>query len=75
MKLPILSGRELISFLSKKGFLISRQKGSHVIMKKYLVDSVLITVVPMHNKIDHGTLISILKQTQVSRDELEKEFG
>jgi predicted RNA binding protein YcfA (HicA-like mRNA interferase family) len=75
MKLPILSGRELISFLSKKGFLISRQKGSHVIMKKYLVDSVLITVVPMHNKIDPGTLISILKQTQVSRDELEKEFG
>jgi len=74
MKLPILSGKELINFLSKKGFVICRQKGSHIILKKRTINSVLITVVPLHEKLDVGTLISIMKQTQITREEIESEF-
>jgi predicted RNA binding protein YcfA (HicA-like mRNA interferase family) len=32
-KLPVVSGREVIKYLTKKGFVISRQKGSHVVVK------------------------------------------
>jgi predicted RNA binding protein YcfA (HicA-like mRNA interferase family) len=34
MKLPIISGKEVIKFLSKKGFYIDGQKDSHIKMKK-----------------------------------------
>jgi predicted RNA binding protein YcfA (HicA-like mRNA interferase family) len=74
MKLPIISAKELIKFLSKKGFAVSRQKGSHVIMKKILGNEILITVIPLHEKIDTGTLLSIMKQAQVTREEILAEF-
>jgi predicted RNA binding protein YcfA (HicA-like mRNA interferase family) len=45
MKLPILKGQELISFLLYLGFKIIRQKGSHVRLK--YPDS-RITTVPVH---------------------------
>ena len=34
MKLPRLSGREVIKILAKVGFKIARQKGSHIILIK-----------------------------------------
>lgn len=34
MKLPRLSGHEVIKFLSKLGYKIARQKGSHIILTK-----------------------------------------
>ena len=39
MKLPRLSGREVIKILSKQGFKVSRQKGSHIILVKELKQS------------------------------------
>ncbi len=74
MKLPVLSAKELIQFLSKKGFIITRQKGSHLIMKKIIESKVLVTVVPLHDKIDNGTLLAIMKQTETKREEIEEYF-
>ncbi|MBI1935550.1 type II toxin-antitoxin system HicA family toxin [Candidatus Woesearchaeota archaeon] len=34
MKLPRLSGREVIKILAKQGFHAARQKGSHIILVK-----------------------------------------
>jgi predicted RNA binding protein YcfA (HicA-like mRNA interferase family) len=45
MKLPILKGQELISFLIYLGFSIIRQKGSHVRLKH---NDTRITTVPVH---------------------------
>jgi predicted RNA binding protein YcfA (HicA-like mRNA interferase family) len=71
-RLPDLSGAELVKALQKAGFVILRQKGSHVAMEKVDPGVVRRTVVPMHREIARGTLHDILKQTGLTRDELRK---
>lgn len=71
-KLPILSGKKLIKILSRKGFEVVGIKGSHARLKKKTNEEVIVTVIPLHKKLDVGTLWGILKQTKTSREELEK---
>ena len=56
-KLPRLSGKEVIKALSQVGFVLARQKGSHVIMKKETPEGTIATVVPNHKEVDKGTLL------------------
>ncbi|MBU1186688.1 MAG: type II toxin-antitoxin system HicA family toxin [Acidobacteria bacterium] len=65
-RLPVLSGKELIKLLSKADFQIVRQKGSHV----SLVKGQFKTIVPLHDELAKGTLLGILKQCGLSREEL-----
>ncbi|KHO48262.1 MAG: hypothetical protein QT00_C0001G0276 [archaeon GW2011_AR5] len=67
MKLPVVSGKETIKALSKIGYYIRDQKGSHVHMRHPIKRPL---TVPMHNEIDRGTLRAILKAAEIS----EKEF-
>ena len=67
-KLPRLSGKEVIKSLSKIGFEIIRQKGSHVIMKKKTSEGEIATIVPNHKEIDKGTLIEIIRQAKLTRE-------
>lgn len=66
MKLPRLSGREVIKVLSKKGFEMIRQKGSHVFLRH---NDGRTTVVPNHREIDKGTLLEIIRQAGLTRNE------
>lgn len=68
-KLPRLSGKELIKILSKKGFNSIRQRGSHVFLIKETPEAKKTTVVPLHDEIDKGTLLEILRQTGITREE------
>lgn len=69
VKLPVISGYELIKILTKHfGFRTLRQKGSHVTLTN---DIVFITV-PLHDELDKGTLNSILKDADISREEFLK---
>jgi predicted RNA binding protein YcfA (HicA-like mRNA interferase family) len=70
MKLPVLSGKELIKILANEGFEIVSRKGSHVRMKKYCCGKALVTVVPLHKNLDAGTLLAILRQCELSREKL-----
>ena len=70
MKLPMLSGRELIKILHKIGFQPIRQKGSHVILIKETINKRITTVVPLHNEIDKGTLLEIIRQAGLKRESL-----
>jgi predicted RNA binding protein YcfA (HicA-like mRNA interferase family) len=63
--LPHISGAEAIRALQKLGFVIARQKGSHVILRRGSTGC----VVPNHKEIKIGTLSSVLKQAGVSTDE------
>ena len=63
--LPHISGAETIRALQKLGFVIVRQKGSHVILRRGSTGC----VVPNHKEIKIGTLSSVLKQAGVSADE------
>ena len=61
MKLPRLSGREVVKILAKKGFRPIRQKGSHIILVKELETGKKAVVVPNHQEIDKGTLLEIIR--------------
>lgn len=69
-KLPVVSGRKLIRALNRLGFVIVRQKGSHVFIQKG-EDT---TVVPLHKEIKKPTLKKILKQANVSLEDLLKKL-
>jgi predicted RNA binding protein YcfA (HicA-like mRNA interferase family) len=62
-KLPVLSGKELIKFLQKQGFVVVRQKGSHVSLQK----EELKIIVPLHEELAKGTLLGILRQCGIAR--------
>ena len=64
-KLPRISGRECIKALEKLGFHQTRQRGSHVVMKREFSGC----VVPLHKEIKIGTLSGILKQASVDPEE------
>jgi len=68
-KLPIVRPKEVISLLQKIGFVVIRQKGSHIQLKK---GNLLVTV-PLHNKdLKSETLKSILRQAKISVEKFEK---
>jgi len=63
--LPRLSGREAIRALERLGFVVKRQRGSHVVLRRGPVGC----VVPDHKELKTGTLAGVLKQAGVSVEE------
>lgn len=69
-KLPALTPRQIIKILERKGFVLDRVKGSHHIY--YHPDTKRRVIVPLHKRdLPKGTLLSILQQAGIERDELE----
>ena len=64
-KLPIVSGSEVIRALQRLGFIVLRQRGSHVILRRGSQGC----VVPDHREVKTGNLAGLLKQAVVSVDE------
>ena len=51
-KLPKLSGREIVKILVEKfEFEVVRQRGSHVVLRKFKDGEKIVTVVPMHREV------------------------
>jgi predicted RNA binding protein YcfA (HicA-like mRNA interferase family) len=69
-RLPVISGREMVRLLSKIGFAIVGRKGSHVRLKRRRGKEILIVIVPMHHELARGTLRSILRQANLTVDDL-----
>ena len=64
--------KNLLKLLEKRGFYISRQAGSHLILHSDKDKTRRITL-PYHNKdLKQGTLNSILKQAGIERKEVVK---
>lgn len=70
-KIKYISGKELIKILESFGFVISRQKGSHIILKRIISDGEQVILIPNHVTIDRGTLHSIYKKLLLYLDESE----
>jgi len=67
-KLPSLKPREVIRTFEKIGYVVDRQKGSHVIL--YYPDKGRRVVIPMHMKdLPKGTLLAIIKQAGLTKEE------
>jgi len=60
--LPVVSGAEVVRALKYLGFVVARQRGSHIVMRKGSQGC----VVPDHREIKTGTLGGLLKQAGVS---------
>jgi len=73
-KLPRLSGHDVVKILKKFGFLKVRQKGSHIMLIKEIKKGKIGCVVPMHDELETGTLLGILRQAKISREEFFKEL-
>ncbi|MBI5036163.1 type II toxin-antitoxin system HicA family toxin [Candidatus Micrarchaeota archaeon] len=77
MVLSIASGKEVLRLLLKQGFIIVRQRGSHVQLVKQLIDKTIRVTVPIHGSRDlpPSVMRSIIKQAGYTVDELVKLFG
>ncbi len=70
-RLRTLSGREACRILERHGFVEVRRRGSHVVMQRRLVGSTLTVPVPDHPELRTGTLLSIIRQSGIPRNEFE----
>ena len=72
-KLRKISGEKLLKILCNKfDFIVCRQRGSHVVIKKEIGVEKIGTVIPMHPELKIGTLKAILRQARISEEELSK---
>jgi len=71
-KLPVLSANDVIKLLHKFGFIVYRQSGSHIHL--WHEERKLLVTVPNHRELAKGTLISILKQAKIEREEFLAEL-
>lgn len=72
MKLPQISGAELIKILHKFGFKITRQRGSHIRLEKKTDKEIIKLTIPLHSKLKKGTLLSIRKASKIKEEDLEE---
>ncbi len=66
-KLPIISGETCIKALKKIGFVVYRQRGSHITLVRE--NPACQVTVPNHCTIAKGTLRSIIRQVGLDVDE------
>ncbi|MDO8751405.1 MAG: type II toxin-antitoxin system HicA family toxin [Dehalococcoidia bacterium] len=68
MRLPALTGADIVGALSKAGFVVVRQRGSHMVLTHEDGRS---TVVPVHRgeTIGRGLLSKILRDADMTREE------
>ena len=76
-KLRVLSGKEVVKILSRFGFEVVSQKGSHIKLRRISPDGAKQTLtVPLHDELDRGTLKAIIRQASrfIPEEELKPYF-
>lgn len=68
-RLPVVTGRELARAFGKLGYVLDRQKGSHMVLRRGEPPYRRL-VIPDHKEIAKGTLRAILRQAGVDVEEL-----
>ncbi|MDG7008041.1 MAG: type II toxin-antitoxin system HicA family toxin [Nitrososphaerota archaeon] len=67
-KLPVVSGVKTVKALSKVGFVVDHQTGSHMILRHRVEPHRRITV-PNHRELAKGTLRAIINDAGLSIEE------
>ena len=70
MKLPLLSGRQVLTALTRLGFVEVHRKGSHVKMRH---DDGRVIVFPFHDEVDRYTLKGALRDADIEIADFLKE--
>ena len=63
--LPRVSGAQTIRALERLGFVVARQRGSHVVLRRGASGC----VVPNHRELKTGTLAGVLKQAGITAEQ------
>ncbi len=71
-KVPSVNYGQVIKALRRNGWVVVRQKGSHVRLHKHTSEKTLKLTVPAHKPIKRSTLSHILKQANLSVDKFMK---
>ena len=66
-KLPVLFGAACVKALQRAGFVVLRQRGSHIVL--YRAQPPAQVVVPDHRELDRGTLRSIVHHAGLNVEE------
>lgn len=66
--MPVVSGREVVKALSKIGYVLDRQRGSHLILRQQTPPHRRLTV-PDHKEVAKGTLRAIIRQAGLTIEE------
>ena len=72
-RLPVVSGREVISAFERAGWNVSRREGSHVILTKAGISVTL--SVPDHREVRRGTLRSLIRKAGLTVEEFVLLLG
>jgi predicted RNA binding protein YcfA (HicA-like mRNA interferase family) len=67
-KVPSLGYEQVINALRRDGWLVVRQRGSHIRLQKRIADETLKIIIPAHRPIKRSTLSHILKQARLELD-------
>lgn len=72
MKLPRISGWDVVRKMKRAGYLVVRQRGSHVRVEKLIDGTIRKITVPMHDELKPGALHKILRDAELSLEEFSK---
>ena len=70
--LPRISGRDCVKVLVKVGFVVRRQQGSHIILRR--TEPFTQLVVPDHKEPDRGTLRAIIRQAGFTVEQFNEQL-
>jgi len=70
-RIPSLGYEKIIRALQRDGWVIIRQRGSHIRLHKHIGREVLKITVPAHSPVKRSTLAHILKQARLTQEEFE----
>jgi predicted RNA binding protein YcfA (HicA-like mRNA interferase family) len=65
--LPVVSGREVVRVFESFGWIVARQRGSHIIMIK--AGEIVTLSIPDHREVARGTLRSLIRSANLTLDE------
>ena len=70
-KVPSLGYDRVVRALRRDGWVVIRQRGSHIRLQKHAAGETLKLVIPAHRPIKRSTLAHILKQARLTVEQLE----
>lgn len=68
-KVPSLPYTTIVKALQRDGWIVVRQRGSHIRLQKHIGDELLKLTIPAHRPVKRSTLSHILKQARIELEQ------
>jgi len=71
-KLPVVSGEDAVKCFEKLGYVVVRQKGSHIRMRHRSDKNKKPLTIPKHNVLGKGLLRKLIRDAEISVEEFNE---